>query len=253
MEVFRHNLKTIRKTLEAPKNFHAFLSGRSRDSITLQLQVIESLPTEVLGIRVKGTVFLLPVPVVLPALGRKHRPVFKTLKWALDSTVEVDTERGKDLEVLYRLLGDTAKHSCEVFPYEIHAYNQQKSNAILPVVFSKAQDFITIDSTTKSYFINRSDALLDQAFAVPLGWTLKATAPLTLTIGAQGSLQVEGSLDFKGIEDEPIVVAVNSAAPNWLSIMPGGGPSEWKRVICNLNSNSSILLYGVTFAASELK
>ena len=253
LEVFRHNLKTIRKTLEAPKNFHAFLSGRSRDSITLQLQVIESLPTEVLGIRVKGTVFLLPVPVVLPALGRKHRPVFKTLKWALDSTVEVDTERGKDLEVLYRLLGDTAKHSCEVFPYEIHAYNQQKSNAILPVVFSKAQDFITIDSTTKSYFINRSDALLDQAFAVPLGWTLKATAPLTLTIGAQGSLQVEGSLDFKGIEDEPIVVAVNSAAPNWLSIMPGGGPSEWKRVICNLNSNSSILLYGVTFAASELE
>lgn len=243
LEVFHHNLTTIRKTLEAPKNFHAYFQERRSDTLNLQLQVIESLPTVVLGIVADGNKIELDTPILLPGLDRSHKPYFKNLHCRVDTSILIDKERCKNLSVYYKLLGDTALRSCEVFPYSIENYEGFSEAKNTSSLFSNKHDYITIDSTAKHYFINTSEVVLNEVIEIPVGWTLKATSPLNIEFKDGAQLVCHGTLNLSGTDDQLINLQINSTSKYGITVIGKEGRSNIKNVEISGTCNTVFLLY----------
>lgn len=240
LEVFKYNRRMIQKSLEAPKFFHAYLGERTSDSLSLKLQVIESLPSEVLGVEVDEVFYPFGSVLVLPGLSRNHEPVFKTLNFALDSSIVIDTERAKNIQVVYRLLGDSVQNTCEVFPYLIDDLEPTIVSEGYRV-FNVTDKFITIDSSAKTYSFNASFAELKEKITIPKGWTIRAVSPLKLEFKENAALQINGKITWIGTEENPIKVIVATNQSNWLRVI--AAHAVLKNVFIESTSNADIMVY----------
>ena len=252
-DVFEHNLTTIRNSLEAPKNFHAYLVNRTDSSVILQLQGIESLPSEILGITISNQEFLLTKPSILESLQRDHKPIFKTISIPVDGSIQLDTERGKDLSVIYRLLGDTVLRSCEVFPYSIDEYAQQGMQESKEVIPTASLNFFSIDSASQTYFIKDEDIKISQVITIPENWTLRATSPLNIEFAENGGFVVDGAVEWKGQENNPIKIQLNTNEPYWLKLMGEVKASNLSSIQISGKANSTGLIYGSSLMAENVQ
>ncbi len=240
LEVFKYNRRMIQKSLNAPKFVHAYLGERTADSLSLKLQVIESLPSEVLGVEVEDVYYPFEKAAVLPGLSRKHEPVFKTLNFALDSSIVIDTERAKNIKVVYRLLGDSVQKICEVFPYLIGDLEPTIVSEGYRI-FNSTDKFITIDSSVKTYSFNASFAELKEKISIPKGWTIRAVSPLKLEFKYNAALQINGKLAWSGTDENPIQVIVGTNQANWLRVIDAH--AVLKNVLVESTSNADVMVY----------
>lgn len=220
--VYYRNQEIIRKLIDPPKPFHAYLDDNGPDTIAVTAVPIEALPMEVHAL-------VLPDGSRLEPVGKRIVPVRKQskvgepveLRFALKEKVD---RAGLKLDC--SVLGAQVRRSVDVFPYAlVDATPLAQRNAVDP----RTLDWLTFDEAARTIVVKPGDWSVVSDVELPKGWTVRATAPLKLTIAPGVRLLSRSPLKWIGLDEAPISVLNDGE----LVLLETGGRSELERVVVN--------------------
>ncbi|MGQ0827753.1 MAG: CotH kinase family protein [Bacteroidota bacterium] len=119
---YYNNQIMIKKLMNAPKAFHAYLKNASKTHIQIQIGPIESLPSEIHSITFGNTTLKPTAPIILTSKQPGQHVSYKTYDFPLSLTIWNDSLADM-LLVNYSLLGASEMRTTKVFPFP-HADHQ---------------------------------------------------------------------------------------------------------------------------------
>lgn len=224
--IYSKNQFIIRKILDVPKGFHAYLDG-GRDTLRINVVPLEGLPMEVHGVIGKNGVLYPPtrarvVPCRMP--GRMGVP--------LDLVIPVDAgfDRAKNDPIMlrYSVLGASVMKELEVFPY---AYSE--GLALHAGVDPAPQDlskipFLDVDDEARTISFVPGKWILEKDLMIPVGYTVKAVAPLRLDLQKGARIISHSPMTWSGMEGSKIVMSSSDGGGGGILLLGTGGPSVFR-------------------------
>ena len=195
--VYYSNQKIIRKLLDPPKALHAYLGDNGPDTVRVTVVPIEGLPIEVHALLLPDGTRAFPIgPAIMPVRkpGRMGEPM------ELNFAVQQKVERG-DLKLECSVLGASVKRFVEVFPY---ALLDGAANPRMPGVDPRTLPFLAFDDAARIIAIKPGDWSIVADLELPAGYTVRAAAPLSVSIGKGVRLRSRSPLDWRGLNEAPI-------------------------------------------------
>ncbi len=195
--IFENNQKVIRRLLDVPKGFHAYLQDRSGDTLKILAVPIEALPVEVHSIDV-GNGPIAPIDaVIVPARlrGRMGEPLeMHFAAGPIDSTAKIT--------ITYSVLGASVKKELEVFPYALEL--DRISLGSLPFTDLRSVPFIAIDEEKKQILLRSGSWAISSDLHLPEGYKVIARAPFELDLQQGARLISRSPIELKGDEEMPV-------------------------------------------------
>jgi len=197
--VYYRNQKIIRKLLDPPKALHAYLGDNGPDTVRVTVVPIEGLPMEVHALLLPDGTRAIPVgPAIIPVRkpGRVGEPM--ELRFSLPAKVE----RG-GLKLECSVLGASVKRLVEVFPY---ALLDGAAITRMPSADPRSLPFLAFDDAARVITIKPGSWTIAADVELPGGYSVRTASPLTLSIAKGVRLRTGSPLDWKGLDEAPIVI-----------------------------------------------
>lgn len=219
--VYYQNQRIIRKLLDPPKAFHAYLRDSGPDTVRITVVPIEALPMEVHELLLPDGSKALPVgrtiiPVRKP--GRMGEPV--ELRFA----VATKANRGA-LKLLCSVLGASVKREVEVFPMALLDADEAIALAPLPMD-PRSLPWLAFDDEARTITIKPGIAVVDADAELPAGYMVRGVAPLKLRIAKGVRFTSRSPMELSGLPDAPVELENDGA----LILAGAQAPSQWKGV-----------------------
>ncbi|WKZ66933.1 MAG: CotH kinase family protein [Flavobacteriales bacterium] len=176
-QVYYRNQRIIRKLLDPPKPFHAYLDDSGPDTVRITVVPIEGLPMEVHAL-------LLPDGKAIPPVQAAVVPVRKPGKVGAPMVIRFPNpgkvER-EGLRITCSVLGSSVQRHVDVFAHGLMPAEEAVRLALDPIDV-RSLPWLEIDEESRSILIRPGAAVVSRDVEIPPGYTLHARAPLTLTI-----------------------------------------------------------------------
>ena len=226
--IYYGNQAVIRRLLDVPKPFHAYLESISKDSVAITIVPIEGLPIEVFGMVVPGGAVIPPVgKVIVPCRkpGRLGEPMRVTFALPPNTT---PLDRGS-ITLSCSVLGASVQKSVEVFPYALFDVGsmviKQHTGADPRTV-----PFLLVDDAARTITIKSGSWKLEIDVAIPSGYEVRGTAPLEIDF-INGAWIRSGSLiDLRGIDGMPVRIGSSDRSGGGIMVIGAGPRSKWEHV-----------------------
>ncbi|MFZ1694601.1 MAG: CotH kinase family protein [Flavobacteriales bacterium] len=197
--VYYKNQKVIRKLLDPPKAFHAYLRDNGADTVRITVVPIEALPMEVHALVLNDGTRVEPIGkaiVPIRKAGRMGEPM------ELRFVVPMKLERG-GLKLECSVLGASVRRTVDVFPF---ALRDGEELALLSAADPRALPFLDVDDEARIITIKPGVWDVTQNVELPAGYTVRATAPLSLRIAKDVRFLSRSPLDWKGLNEAAITI-----------------------------------------------
>ncbi|MFN3875819.1 MAG: hypothetical protein ACK4L7_07910, partial [Flavobacteriales bacterium] len=218
-KVYYRNQQIIRKLLNPPKAFHAYLRDNGPDTVRITVVPIEALPMEIHAL-------VLPDGTRAEPLDARIIPIRKAGRVGdpVELRFPVNGKAGREgLRMACSVLGASEQREVEVFPY---ALLDGEAVAHRAAADPRALPFLAFDEHARTISIKPGAWAIGADVELPGGYTVAATAPLRLSIGTGVRLTSRSPLVWLGLEEAPIQL-VNDGE---LVLLETGGRSQLKHL-----------------------
>ncbi|QQR85779.1 MAG: CotH kinase family protein [Flavobacteriales bacterium] len=222
--IYYKNQEIIRRSLEVPKAVHAHLQGQLGDRTVVKLVSINSLPVEVLALRLgDGTAVKPTQRTIVPA--RRAGGLGDAVLAEFPAAQPVDTLTSK-ISLMCAVLGSQRQMETEVFP--VAKMEPGAMDAILAHEQPNVGQFpfaVMNDSAMTIHFKPGSWKLV-VSMVVPAGYVVHATSPLSLEMVGGARIISYSPLVWKGSEESHIRVFSADSSSNGIHVISAGGGSD---------------------------
>ncbi|MEO8590197.1 MAG: CotH kinase family protein [Flavobacteriales bacterium] len=222
--IYYKNQKVIRRLLDVPKGFHAYLDGAANDTVRISIVPIEGLPIEVHGlVAVDGSIVAPLKKCIVPCRKPGHPGDPVEIRFVVG---KAPLPKTKDLRLSYSVLGASVKKEAEVFPFEFSVSSAQ--DAMLTRMRPNAQDFsmLVVDDSSKTITIKPGTWTIDRTLVIPAGYRCVATWPLKLNIVNGAEIISYSPIDWNGNEESPIEVTSADSSSHGVHVLNARGGSH---------------------------
>lgn len=221
--IYYANQRTIQRLLDVPKGFHAYLQQRTADSVAVAVVPIEALPMEVKGLVLANGQVVAPTGNnVVPCRmqGQVGAPIILRFKLGADRTLPT-----KDLVIRYSVLGASVNKELQVFAQALPLISRPLLPAAMSLEELAREEMIVVDTTDAVITLRPGRWVLDHDLSLPPGFLVMATAPLHIDLRNGARIISRSPLEWRGLEDAPIVITSSQAAGGGLRVVDPGRPS----------------------------
>jgi len=226
--IYYTNQKVIRRLLDVPKGFHAYLGGIANDTLRITVVPIEGLPIEVHGLVATDGSIIAPVRKSIVPCRKPNRPGDPLeIRFAVG---RAGLPENKDLRLSYSVLGASLKKEVEVFPFQLSVSSAQ--DELLMRMRPNAREFpmLLIDDSSKTITVKPGSWTIDHTLVIPAGYRCVATWPLRLNIINGAELISYSRLEWRGSEASLIEVTSADSSSHGLHVLNAGGASQLRFV-----------------------
>lgn len=226
--IYYKNQQVIRRLLDVPKGFHAYLEGINKDTVSMSIVPIEGLPMEVHGLIAADGSLIAPVKKCIVPCRKPNRPGDPIkVRFALGKTALADSS---ELKLSYSVLGASVKKEVEVFPFELSISAAQ--DELLARLRPNAKEFamLVMDDSAKTITIKPGSWTIGRTLVVPAGYRFIATWPLKLNIVNGAELISYSPLAWKGSEESLIEVMSADSSSHGVHVLNASGASQLRFV-----------------------
>ncbi len=218
------NIELIRRNLELPKPFHAFVGSNNDSTLTINITPVSDFPIEIIELSVDGKQVEIRNEFVLPAKARDTYAHYYPL------TIDYDVKKLKKLKLKARIPG--SKNMFEVSVSDLPAYEPE-----FPAI--QVNESLINDRETLAW-INDSIAVLNKAsisnqIIIPKNKKLYVNSGQEIVFEQDGQFIIEGELHLFGATDNQINVS-SKKEKNTSIYINGGKLIASNAVITDLNS-----------------
>lgn len=222
--IYYKNQEIIRRSLDVPKAVHAYLQGHLGDRTVVKLLSINSLPVEVLGLRLGDGTLVKPTQrTIVPA--RRAGGLGEGLFVEFPMTRPLDTLNA-NLSVVCSILGAQRQMDTEVFPVA------QLEPGAMDAVLAHEQPnvrqfpFALVNDSAMTIHFKPGSWKLEVSMVIPAGFVVHATSPLSLEMVGDARIISYSPLVWKGQEESHIRVFSADSSSNGIHVINAGGGSE---------------------------
>lgn len=226
------NIELIRKNIQLPKPFHAFLEEKSDSTVHISLTPVSDFPIEILSLSIDGKGEYVPdSSLVLPARARN------TYAHYFHLTFNHTAKKVKNLIIRARIPGSST--TFEVNVSDLPSYNQSVSEYTIKIP-ENSEDKLTWLNDTVSFF-NEKEVVIDQVyFFQDTNHILEFFPGQRVLFLPEGKIITKGTLLMTGgSEDEEAIQVKCQRDPNIESSQP-------------TNLNAHVLLDGGRLACKNV-
>jgi hypothetical protein len=200
------NQRMIKKILDAPKSFHAYLKNISKDRICLQIGSIESLPIEIKSIKIGNNELPAVDPIILPAKQYNECVAYKEYYFKMPEWNYYKSPSAANMVVTYSLLGSSMIKQEQVFsfPYPSTEWvsdelkNRKSTVADFP--------FLIRDENQKTIRFKPGAHKIESDLVIPTGYKVIADEQVSLDLLKGAKIISYAALLFSGTEDESLTI-----------------------------------------------
>jgi hypothetical protein len=131
----------------------------------------------------------------------------------------------KDLQLRYSVLGASINKELQVFAQALPLISKPLLPAAMSLEDLAREEMLLVDEVDAVITIRSGRWVLDHDLSLPPGFTVKATAPLHIDLRQGARIISRSPLDWRGLEDAPIVITSSNATGGGLRVVDPGGPS----------------------------
>jgi hypothetical protein len=203
---YYENQRMIKKILDAPKSFHAYLKNISKEFVCLQIGAIESLPVEIRSIKIAGRELFPSQPIILPAKQNNAFIVYQEYYFPIPSGLILKEPSVSEIVVNYSLLGSAVVKQEKVFLFPhtttelVPADLQKKQSTIADFSF-----LITDEKQKIIRFTSGAHKVLSDLI-IPPGYKVIANESVSLDLLNKSKIISYSALLFSGTADEPLTI-----------------------------------------------
>jgi hypothetical protein len=221
LEPYFKNISLIRKNVQLPKAFHAFLESSNDSTLKISMTPVSDFPIQITSLLIDGEEEIPIQPVFnLPAKARNTYAHY----WFLE--LPYTSKKLKNLVLKAHIPG--SKHVFEISVADLPSYR-----SLAPIDSIKTQPKRSESSLVKLNdslsFFRQKEILISEILLIPKNQTLQIRKNQTLVFTDKGKIVVEGELDFFGGNDQEIII--QSSPTNQPRLVINGG----KLVASNCN------------------
>ncbi|HRH37378.1 MAG TPA: right-handed parallel beta-helix repeat-containing protein [Flavobacteriales bacterium] len=222
--IYYKNQQVIRKLLNGPKPFHAFVEDTAHSVVRVTVLPIEGLPMEVFSL-------VLPDGRHVPPMAGRIVPCRKPGKLGqpIELRFETNIASLEGMTVECSVLGASVKREVEVFPYALRngldvkmGTGDQVDAHLLP--------FFKFDEDAKTITVLPGAWTLDKTVVLPGDYRCLAIAPLKLNIINGAELISRSPLLWKGEEEMPIEIFSSDSSSHGVHVVGADGMSRLSNV-----------------------
>ncbi|MBK8497402.1 MAG: hypothetical protein IPL52_00965 [Flavobacteriales bacterium] len=225
--IYYRNQKVIRKLLNGPKPFHAYLGDLAKDTVRITIVPIEGLPMEVHALLLPDGTRAVPVGnAIVPCRrpGKLGEPF--EIRFAVNGEVKRD-----GLKLGCSVLGASTQREVEVFPHTFSVSADQDRLLRDRTPNAKEFDFLVVDELAKTITIKPGAWKLDRTMVLPSGYRCMAVSPLKLDIVAGAEMISYSRLQWSGSPDMPIIIHSSDSSSHGVHVIDAEGRSQLHRVV----------------------
>ncbi|MCB0769686.1 MAG: CotH kinase family protein [Flavobacteriales bacterium] len=252
--IYYKNQALIRKMLDVPKGFHAYLNSQG-DTVRVTIVPIEALPIQVHGaVADDGSILPVAEEVIVPSRtgGRPGEPM-EILVPVGDAITWLP---GKAFRLKYSVLGASVVKELEVFPY---AY----TDGLMIPAFTKngttdlgALPYLHVEEATNTIQFLPGNWTVSTDLFLPEGYTVRATAPLRLDLKNGARIISRSPFHWQGMEDLALVISSSDMSGGGLVLLETGGTNGFDKVRfegfgSNADGSAALIVQGVTVHLSD--
>lgn len=225
--IYYKNQQVIRKLLNGPKPFHAYLGALEKDTVRVTIVPIEGLPVEVHALVLPDGTRAVPVgKAIVPC----RRPGKLGEPFEIRFAVKGDVKRD-GLKLACSVLGASTQREVNVFPHTFSVSADQDRLLRDRTPNASEFDFLVVDEVARTITIKPGAWKLDRTLVLPSGYRCVAITPLKLDLVGGAELISYARLDWSGSPDMPIVVFSTDSSSHGVHVIDAEGRSQLSHVV----------------------
>ncbi|MBK9195456.1 MAG: CotH kinase family protein [Flavobacteriales bacterium] len=227
--IYYKNQDIIRRSLNVPKAVHAYLEYVRHGSVVVGLDAINSLPIQVVGLRMPdGTMFKPVEPVVVNArraggLGSRQSVEFM-VGTQQDSVLHT-------MKLVSSVLGSSRSMETAVFPTAHLVEGPMNDDLPLTGQGDAGAEFLIYNDSARTVHIKTGHWRMSQeTLVIPEGYTVYAIAPLRIDMFNGSAIVSRSPLHWTGADESPIVIASPDTSSDGIRVVGAKGSSVLRHV-----------------------
>lgn len=237
-EILYRNQRYIAAVLNPVKGIQAYLQKVDAQGIHLQMGAIQSLPVEVVSLKL-GDAYVLwpPERTILPAKSRLEPVRYQHVLFPIPPDFAWNDSFQGQMQVLFKILGGSRIMSVEVFPWPYLDMTLVKNDLVRRPANFHRFSFIHEDRATRRLVIQPGTWTLRETLIFPPGYMVVCHAGTTLRLQNGASLVSFSPVEFVGEQTAPILIESPDSTGQGLAVLQAGGRSSMRHLIFrNLSS-----------------
>ncbi len=239
--IYYNNQKVIRRLLDVPKGFHAYLGERSGDTLSIMAVPIDALPMEVhelvIGSETIGPIGNAILPCRMP--GKMGTPV--ELRFL---ATDAPDSAASTMLIRYSVLGSSVQKELDVFPYQLIAPEQVPMIADGTIEELQQFPFIRVDKGSGRIDVLSGAWALERDVIVPSGFTVYAAQPLSIDLKNGSRFISRSTVKWRGDPDRPIrIISSDGSGGSMLLIGAEGTELQQLEIEIDGMSKDPVLIF----------
>jgi hypothetical protein len=220
----------IRQILSAPKSIHAYFKGIKVNKLNIQVGSIESLPVEILSIKIGSQTIKPAENVILPSKQHNEFIRYKNIVFNLSPNVSWNDSMSRNLQINYAIPGGENVQKALVFSYPHvgaeYIIDDVKSRTGNMEEFS----FLQVDQASHSVIFKPGKNIINKDLMIPKGYKVIAGSGVELDMKNKAKLVSYSPVSFIGSEERDILITSSDSSSQGIELIQAL-PSTFQNVM----------------------
>jgi hypothetical protein len=240
--ILYRNQEYIKKQLNPIEAIQPYYKSidRNKNTITLEIGNIHSLPVEILSLSYNDNIFpKVSKEVILEPRSNVELMGFKRVEFKIPPAVAFTSEAIKYLKVAYRIYGASQVKKHPVYPWSYYDEDFVKIDIVRHKPNISEFDFFDVNQSAQTITLKKGQWNIDKSLIIPAGYTIICGKGTQLNLSHSAAILSYSPFEFIGTDDEPIVIRSKDSTGQGIVLLKTKKRSIFENVIFdNLNSPS---------------
>lgn len=240
--ILYRNQEYIKKQLSPPAAIQPYYKSidRNKNTITLEIGNIHSLPVEILSLSYKDNIFpKVRKEVILEPRSNVDLIDFKRVEFKIPPATAFTTETLKNAKVAYRIYGISQVKEQPVYPWSYYDEDFAKTDIVRHKPNISEFDFLDVNQSAKTITLKKGQWNINRSMIIPAGYTMICAKGTQINLSHSAAILSYSPFEFIGTDEEPIVIRSKDSTGQGIVLLKTKKRSIFENVIFdNLNSPS---------------
>jgi hypothetical protein len=215
-------------------------TDRNKNTITLEIGNVHSLPIEILSLSYKDTIFPKVLKeVILEPRSNVELPDFKKVEFKIPPAAALTSETIKNVKVAYRVYGASQVKEQPVYPWSYCDEDFVKTDIVRHRPNISEFDFLDVNQSAKTITFKKGHWNINRSMIIPAGYIIICGKGTKINLSQSAAILSHSPFEFIGTDEEPIVIHSKDSTGQGIVFLKTKKRSIFENVIFdNLNSPS---------------
>ena len=222
--ILENNQTYIKYFIDPAAGLQVYSTSSAPGKVQLELGNIQALPLEVLGLSAGGNLFPVSDQAQYIVPGKSHhRPVdYQLIQFDTPEYFQLELDRSK---VVYRVVGSSVTKEADITNWQRRDVQFSKTDFLRKNSDLSTLKFLKVDETTKRILLKPGKWTIANNVVIPPGYLVLASNGVELDIINSALFLSRSPVNFKGSEEQPVLIASSDASGQGFIVMEAKKPS----------------------------